>query len=152
MTPNSVFVIHAFSTFYLVGLIWMVQIVHYPLMDRVNSDRFAAFETDHSRIITPVVAPMMLLELATGALLALGYAPTWMPLWAAWTGLFAILLIWASTFFIQVPCHAILASGFDEAVHQRLVTTNWIRTILWTARGVMVGVILWRALENTGAL
>jgi hypothetical protein len=34
--------------------------------------------------------------------------------------------------------HARLGQGADEAALRRLVRTNWIRTLAWTARGVLV--------------
>jgi len=147
MNANGLFVVHVASTFYLVGLIWMVQIVHYPLMKRVGSDEFARYETEHGRMITPVVAPVMVVELITGMLLAFGFGPSWLSLPASWLGLAAIVLIWGSTFFLQVPYHSVLTNGFDADAHRGLVVTNWIRTVLWTGRGVLVAFLLWRALQ-----
>jgi uncharacterized membrane protein len=147
MNANGLFVIHAVSTFYLVGLIWMVQIVHYPLMEKVGSEEFARYESDHGRMITPVVAPVMIVELVTGLLLAFGLGPTWISPSASWIGFSAIAAIWGSTFFLQVPYHSILLNGFDADAHRGLVVTNWIRTILWTGRGILVAFLLWRALQ-----
>ncbi|MGI9470789.1 MAG: hypothetical protein ACR2NZ_04615, partial [Rubripirellula sp.] len=65
--------------------------------------------------------------------------PSVFPRWAAITGLVLIVLIWLSTAFLQVPCHQQLSNGFDEAAYRRLVSSNWIRTALWTARGAMMG-------------
>ena len=45
------------STLLLVGLIWFVQIVHYPQFVRVGSERFAEYETIHVRLTTWVVVP-----------------------------------------------------------------------------------------------
>jgi len=133
---------------FLVGLIWIIQYVHYPLLDRVGVDGFKTYEADHSRMITPVVAPLMLVELATAILIAGGACPAIVPNWAAWLGLLAVVAIWASTFFIQVPCHTRLAAGFDAGAYQTLVLSNWIRTILWTGRGILLGYVLWRALQS----
>jgi uncharacterized membrane protein len=144
---NTIFAIHLCSTFYLVGLIWMVQVVHYELMDRVGEDGFARYEADHGRLITPIVAPPMIIELATGVLLAMGYAPAWLPRWVAIAGLVAIGGIWLSTFLLQVPFHAVLMNGFNLDAYRGLVTTNWIRTALWTLRGGVLGYYLACALR-----
>ena len=61
--------LHVASTWYLVGLCWLVQRVQYPLMAGVGIDSFARYEQAHVARIGPVVAPMMLIELATGLLL-----------------------------------------------------------------------------------
>jgi ABC-type microcin C transport system permease subunit YejB len=47
-----------------------------------------------------------------------------------------LAIIWASTAFLQVPIHNALTNGFDAQAHARLVDTNWIRTLAWTARGI----------------
>lgn len=149
MNTNLVFIVHACCTLYLVGLIWMVQAVHYKLMDRVGEKSFRQFEEDHNRFITPIVAPPMLLELATSLLLVAGYGPPWISRSTAMMGLAAVGLIWLSTFFLQVPAHTRLLQGFDTEAYQRLVSTNWIRTCLWSARGLLVAYWLWRALQGT---
>ena len=62
-------------------------------------------------------------------------------------GLILVLIIWASTFFVQVPLHEKLAAAFDAKVQQRLVLTNWIRTIAWTLRGALVLWMTWLAIK-----
>jgi uncharacterized membrane protein len=138
MNANVVLLLNLLSTWYLVGLIWMVQVVHYKMFDRVGKDQFAQYEQDHNRLITPIVAPPMLLELATACAL-LFYLPPGFPRWAAWTGVAMIALVWLATFFLSVPCHNKLLRGFDVEAYRMLVSTNWIRTLLWTARGVFMG-------------
>ncbi len=137
MNTQLLFLLNLIATWYMVGLIWMVQIVHYNLYDRVGTGAFAQYEQDHSRLITPVVGFPMLIEIATACCLLVA-APTGFPRWAAIVGLVAVGLIWLSTAFLQVPYHGKLTSGFDQAAYRGLVMTNWIRTILWTARGVLL--------------
>ena len=57
---------------------------------------------------------------------------------ATLSGFLLVGLLWASTFFWQVPAHAKLEAAFDPAVHRRLVQSNWVRTAAWTARGMLV--------------
>jgi hypothetical protein len=124
---------HAFSTVAMAGLIWFVQIVHYPLFVEVGSREFTRYEALHCRRTGYVVAPLMLTELATAAWLF--FRPP-MPgvEWATTAGVVLLTAIWLSTAFLQVPCHRRLECGFDAAFARRLVGTNWIRTIAWTAR------------------
>ncbi len=126
--------IHAGSTLAMFGLIWFVQIVHYPLFSKVGKADFAAYEAAHASLTTLVVAPLMGLELLTGILL-LVYLPE---RWLTVAGLIMILLIWASTAFVQVPQHHILARDYDAKAHRILVASNWVRTLLWSARAVLV--------------
>ena len=144
--PSLVFLLQIASTWFLVGLIWTIQVVHYPLFAAVGADRFVAYEASHARLITLVVGPVMLVEAATAGLLVV-MRPDAVPGWIAWTGLVLVGIIWLSTAVLQVPDHERLASGFDAATHAHLVGTNWIRTIAWTLRGVLLAVGLWMVLR-----
>lgn len=127
--------LHAFATFALTGLIWTVQAVHYPLLARVGRDAFPAYHQQHVRRITWVVGPLMLAEAATGALLLAAHPG------GRWLVAFVLLIgIWLSTALLQVPCHRRLERGYDAAAIGLLVRTNWIRTLLWTARS---GIVAW---------
>ena len=127
------------ATLYMTGLIWCIQIVHYPLFAQVGREGFAAYEAAHSSLITPVVGLPMLIELATAGLLLFFRAPA-IRLSEAVIGLLLVVVVWLSTMFLQVPQHNILSAGFDAAAHQFLVNSNWLRTIAWSLRG---GLALW---------
>lgn len=139
---NLIFLIHAGATLFLVGLIWTIQIVHYPLFERVGADGYAAYQTAHMARIAYVVAPVMLVELATAIYFVLVNYESFDAKYF-WFGLALVLLIWASTAFIQSPIHGRLAENFDLALANKLVLTNWIRTILWTIRGALVLWMIW---------
>jgi|688.fasta_scaffold838315_2 hypothetical protein len=144
--PALLFVANLASTWFLTGLIWTIQLVHYPLFDRVGREGFASYEGAHARMITPMVGPAMLIEALTAALLLMA-RPRFMPAWAAWAGVALVGIAWLSTFLLQVPMHGTLARGFDVDAHARLVGTNWIRTAAWTARAVLLAWCAWAALE-----
>ncbi|MEM1179111.1 MAG: hypothetical protein AAGM22_12255 [Acidobacteriota bacterium] len=129
----------AASTLPLVGLIWTIQLVQYPLFARVGEAAFTGYHAGHSARITWVVLPLMLAELVSaGLLLTRIESPVTGA--TAWLGAALVGVIWLSTAFLQVPRHGELASGFDAASHQFLVASNWLRTVAWTARG---GLVLW---------
>ena len=130
----------------LVGLIWTVQVVHYPLFAGVGADGFAAYERSHASRITLVVAPLMLAELAVSGWLC-WRIPAGVPAWWCRAGAGLTAAVWASTWFLSVPLHARLAAGFDAAAHARLVATNWPRTALWTLRGLLCLAMLARRLR-----
>ena len=132
----TLLLIHLAATLFMVGLIWFVQIVHYPLMAGVHQSSFQAYETLHVSQTFKVVMPVMVLELVVAGLLVFDPVSDKHQLLGA-LGFSALLLIWASTALLQVPAHQKLSEGFDEATHRRLVNTNWIRTLLWSARGAI---------------
>jgi len=133
---------HAGATWFMVGLIWFVQIVHYPLMGVVPADAFPAYERAHQRRTTWVVGIVMLIEVSAAILLALVPHEPILGMPMRWIGLAFLVLIWVSTFAVQVPFHGRLASGFDRAVWSGLVATNWLRTIAWTVRGIVALLLL----------
>jgi len=133
VTASAVVIAHAGSTLAMTGLIWLVQIVQYPLFARVGVDGFVSYHREHVRRTTWVVAPLMLTELMTAAWLVIDPpSATLRPL--ALVGLALLAAIWLSTVALQIPCHRKLEAGLDQAVVRRLVTTNWLRTVGWTAR------------------
>lgn len=128
---------HAAMTLFMVGVIWFVQIVHYPLFRGVCEAGFAEYERQHTRRTGYVLAVPMLAELATAVALA------WrMGGGLAWSGLGLLMGIWLSTWLWQVPAHRRLEQCFDDATHRRLLRTNWVRTIAWSARGILALALL----------
>ena len=143
---NLVFLLHTGATLYLVGVIWIVQILHYPLLAGVGVDSYTAYHNLHTSRITPVVAPVMIVELLTAIYFAFAMFDKIDRSYFLF-GLILVLIIWASTFFVQVPLHEKLSKGFDADMHQRLVWTNWIRTAAWTLRGTLVLWIAWLVIK-----
>ena len=120
---NLVFLAHIGTTLYLVGVIWLVQLLVYPSMANVGADGYTAYHNLHTSRITPVVAPAMIVELLTAIYFA--FAPVEkIDSRYFWLGLILVLIIWASTLFVQVPLHEKLAQDFDGDVQKRLVLTN----------------------------
>jgi hypothetical protein len=79
----------------------------------------------------------MLIEALT-ALLLLWKQPAGVGLASVWLGAVLLAGIWWSTAFLQVPQHNLLAVGFNRVAYETLVTSNWLRTTAWSARGVLV--------------
>lgn len=131
-------VVHAALTWALVGLILTIQLVHYPLFSGVGAAGYAAYQRAHVVRVTWLVAPLMLAELGTGVALLVAPPPTVSAASAAF-GLALIAVIWLSTAFVQSPTHQRLGAEFSQAEHARLVRTNWVRTLLWLGRGLLVG-------------
>jgi hypothetical protein len=118
----------------LVGLIWVVQILVYPQFRRVAPAEFKDFHFAHCFRIGLIIAPLLFIEIASAA-------------WLLYEGRQAqpfiistclIPVIWLCTAVFQAPIHLRLMRGFDETLIHRLILTNWIRTLAWTARGILV--------------
>lgn len=136
MILSIVLLLQLFATLFMVGLIWFVQIVHYPLMAAVGAERFTDYKRRHQTLTTYVVAPVMLLELASALALVVMAPPASRMIVVI--GLALLIGIWLSTWLLQVPAHTALSARYSEAQLLRLVASNWIRTMAWSLRGVLV--------------
>ncbi|MDH3726502.1 MAG: hypothetical protein OER77_03140 [Myxococcales bacterium] len=135
------------TTWAMTGIIWFAQLVRYPSFARVEPASFQAFHAHHSTSISFIVAPLMILEALSA------FALLWAPLraqssWQIWLGIGLVIVIWASTIVLQVPAHNRLGSGFDEDSWRMLVSSNWVRTVAWSARAGLVTYWLYETLAT----
>lgn len=130
MSLETILLINTLSSFFMAGLIWFVQLVHYPSFHFLDEDNFTKFHAHHSLKTGFVVKPVMSLELATSGALAWNFG--WISVNAV--GFYLVILIWIATFFISVPKHNALKHGKVDSLITGLVHTNWIRTILWSIK------------------
>jgi uncharacterized membrane protein len=137
------FIIHAAATWFMTGVIWFVQIVHYPLFSSIDPAKFPEYEKAHQRLTTYVVLPAMVVEAGAAMLIAVR-RPDIIEAWIPWAGLVLLAVIWLSTFLSQVPQHEKLARGFDHTAHALLVSSNWVRTVAWTGRSFLAALLLYQ--------
>ncbi len=134
-----VFFIYAASTWAMFGIIWFAQIVHYPLFSRVGKDSFTEYQTANLFLTILVVIPLQGIELLTALLLVWNPPAGILPL-QTWINLVLIGITWLSTATLQVPSHFKLSRGYETKTFNLLVSSNWIRTVMWSVRG---GIVFW---------
>lgn len=155
-------------TAFLVGLIWFVQIVHYPIFKEVGKQNFHQFHIAHTTLTGKIVILPMLLELG-------------LSFWLVWEGyevdyslrtndisesiamrmgnfyfssIIALLLtisLWVLTVWIFVPLHGKLGNatkGYDVEIINKLVFRNWFRTIFWSLRLLVLVYMFVRMTSN----
>lgn len=132
----------------LTGLIWFVQIVHYPIFRKVPPAHFLTYHAAHTQTTGQVVGVPMLAELLIGGWLALQpFTGSWR--WINYAGYGCVLLIWAVTFLVAIPLHNKLASeGYKAEIIDNLVAVNWLRTVLWTVRTALLFSMLYYGQER----
>jgi len=132
--------------FIAVGLIWTIQLVHYPSMRFIPKERFVEYHNFHSIRISFLAMPLMLTELGTSLMLFYqNYNNAIQTIFLI--NLVIVALIWLSTFLIQVPLHNALSKEKQSEKLSKLICTNWIRTILWTARSILMILFLAFAMD-----
>ncbi len=139
---SNLLLVQSFCCFFLTGLIWTIQLVHYPSFSMIDENQFGSFTKFHGFRISLIVMPLMCLELITGFLLV--HSQFDVPGFSKFfiINFIGVVLIWASTFFLSVPIHAKLDSGFNQDQIKLLVMTNWPRTVFWSLRSVLLMWIL----------
>lgn len=136
---------HAAATWFMVGLIWTIQVVHYPLFALVGANSFASYEAAHTRRIGSLLVLPAITEVVTGAALLWSRPPA-VPLALVLAGGVLLVILWVTTALVQVPTHRALGDSWTPEAGSRLVASNWARTIGWTLRGVLVAAMIALAL------
>jgi len=130
--------VHLAGTWMLVGLIWTIQIVAYPQFLRVGAGEFTRYHFGHCWRIGLLIAPLLAVEAVSAAwLLYQGHREQ-----AFLVSVGLMVVNWLSTAIVQAPIHVKLMKGFDAGTIRRLILSNWLRTVSWTARGVLVGYVV----------
>lgn len=145
MWPDLLLLANLAVSLYMTGLIWFVQVVHYPLFGAVPPADFPAYEARHQALTTWVTAPPMLAELALSVAYLLARPANTL----AWLAAGLTFLLWGSTFFLQVPLHGRLSQGFEVEAWRSLVASNWLRTFAWSLRSGLLLWLLWKRMGPT---
>lgn len=135
--------LHAAATWIMTGVIWFVQVVHYPLLSRIGAS-FTEYESEHVRRTMPLASSAMLAELILALWIAL-QPPAGLPHWMPYTGLALLIFLWAGTFFVMVPLHHALSREQSQTNVNRLVHFNWWRTLAWSLRGALAVAMIVKA-------
>ncbi len=131
----------------MTGVIWFIQLAHYPAYRHIDPASFATYQAHQLVRTGAVVVPLMLVEFVTGAWLAV-FPPAQVPPGLLWLGLGLIAVVCLSTILVQAPLHARLIVRRDPELIDRLLRTNWLRTVAWSSRALLVGWLLWLATRS----
>ncbi|TVQ65864.1 MAG: hypothetical protein EA360_07965 [Balneolaceae bacterium] len=130
----TLYLVNLFSSVFLCGLIWTIQLVHYPIFQRLEKENFSEHLLFHGQRISIIVIPFMALELFTSGWLALfSEANPHLHIF----GFLIVLMIWTVTFTVLVPVHGRLLKGYNPELIQKLIRFNWIRTFLWSLKAMI---------------
>ena len=133
------------STVFNTGLIWTIQLLHYPGFLKVGSSHHQDYHQFHMNAITPLVGISMTIELfsSLSLLFFLNEVPS-KPMY--WLGVLLLIAIWLHTALIAVPLHSQLSQHFELEIAQKLIDTNWWRTFFWSLRTAIFGYLLFKLL------
>jgi len=133
--------VHLLATGFMVGLIWTIHAVHYPLFAYV-AEPYAPFQAEHMRRITWLLVLPWGVEVLSAAVLVLvadGGAERALAL----VGMGLVVAIVAVTGLLAAPAHGRLLDRFDADEHCTLMRVDLARTLLWSLRGCVALAIAW---------
>ncbi|GDX25926.1 hypothetical protein LBMAG12_03000 [Actinomycetes bacterium] len=122
----------------MVGLIWTIHVVHYPLFAYVGESTYIPFQAEHvNRIGKLLLLPWLTEGVTLLGLLLLAFLGKHqnlrLPVFLNGIGM-AIALVISGVW--SAPAHGELSDGFIQSVHDRLMTANLARTLAWTLCGI----------------
>jgi hypothetical protein len=130
-------------SFWVLGQIWLVQIVIYPLFARVGTAEYIGYHRFYTSRIPPVVIlPGFASFLLPIALTFFGPdVPAWMTAANIATGIVGLLV----TVLLEIPRHRLLErGGKNDVTIAELIRYNWPRTASITAQAaVTMAMLIW---------
>ena len=133
MEFELLFKINFISTSVMVGVIWVIQLLHYPSFHFINEKKYVDFQHFHMERISFIVIPVMIIELASALLLAYFFQSSLTIILLA-----LVLGVWLITFIFFTNMHQKLTNGYDRTTVDSLVKINWSRTALWSLRLIIL--------------
>lgn len=129
-------------SFYMLGVIWIIQLLQYPQFGEFHPSVFSKVHQKHTAAMGLLVGFPMICELLSALWLSYFH-----PTQIIHFNLAIVTLLWILTFSVSVPLHSKLTHGFDSTAAQKLTRTNWLRTILWTAKAILISSEFWGQLQ-----
>ena len=124
---------HLAATGMMVGLMWTIHHVHYPLFRLVGPDHYGEFQQEHMQRISRVLLIPWGTEVVTAGALFVAAPDTELRVLALIGGL-GVVAVAGITAVLAAPAHGRLLDGFDERLHRRLLRADAVRTVIWTLR------------------
>ena len=131
------FMIHLVSTSFMVGVIWIVQLVHYPTFLFIDEQKSYAFQKFHMSRISYIVMPAMTTELFSGIYIYI-YSNMAIDSNLFLLALTILIINWIITALVFVEMHNKLLINYKIEIISLLVKWNWLRTLLWSVRLILL--------------
>lgn len=131
--------LNLFFTAMLTGIIWMVQLVHYPGFLHVGREAALDYQRHHRRSMGYLVIPLMLTELALATWLLFTPMTFIVMEYLNYAAFGLLAVVWFLTFLRAVPLHQTLSKkGYEPETTRKLINANWWRTIAWSLRSLVI--------------
>lgn len=131
-----ILLLQALTTWILLGMLWFMQLVHYPLFRRIK-ENFVKYEREHIKRILSLLMPLSIIDLALNVMLVISLERG-RYIFLISFALAMNIITWLSALFFQVEQHHALSEHFSKNMVHKLVKTNWISTIAWSIKAALI--------------
>jgi hypothetical protein len=142
---SLIFIIHALVCILVTAVMWYIQVVHFPMLRFVGADRFEQYYRELKMKNTLLFFPLFSLEIFTSVALLLSFtmvsdftASVQNQFFLVGFSLILLFVLHLVNFQMIRPLLSSLQTDTDGKKHQRLVRMQWIRTLGWTIRLIML--------------
>ncbi len=141
MTTHDTLLIHASATLLLAGVMWAIQLGLVPLLARATADTWPHHTRVYRRVFRTLFWPLLVVEAGSGLLAAL-QQPAGIPAWVHGINLTLLAAAWGTIPLVRLVVGHHPLTRFDPDGFRRFARLNWIRVVVWTARGAVVMAML----------
>ena len=138
-------IVQTLAVWYTTGFVWTLQLMDYPMVAKLKDG--PEYMALHNQMFWAVLGPGLAVAGVT-AIVALFARPLGIPLWAAITSVVLGIGIILLSGRVATPDRDSLAQTFTLSVHQHLIMVSWIRTLAFTAWGVLDGFLIWKVVRG----
>jgi len=137
--------INLLSTILIAGILWFVQLVHYPLFNEIPAKNFINYGYYHSRKVSGIIKPLFIVDFTTLILLLILLGSNLSTnLMIVNVTIFIITIVLTQIIFI--PIHQKLSKSPNSQTISQLIRLNWIRTLIWSLKVVFMLIIIYETL------
>lgn len=137
-----IFIAQLISSFMMIGIVWLQQLINFPLFTLVPKESFSVYHQAHLNRSQWLIAPLMLVEVLSAAFLLIWPIPQ-VSYYLYLINFLLIVLIWLETFLMQWPLQKKLRKEHSLVTIERLIKLNRLRAITWSCHGAVLIAILY---------
>lgn len=131
----TLILIQCAAFWFMAGVTWTLQILNYPLLEKINSSTFASYQEAHNKRFGKVMIPGVMISVLSTILLFFNL-PDEVSFTIPLVQTVILLLITGSAALYAAPAHKKLEKNFDQVPVSSLIMTNWLRLIAWLVLGI----------------
>ncbi len=142
---SLIFIIHVLVCIMVTAIMWYLQVVHFPMLRFIGTDRYELYYHELKMKNTLLFFPLFSLEIFTSIALLLSFTmvsdfnpAVQNQFFLVGFSLILLFILHLVNFQLIRPLLSSLHTDVDEKKHKRLLRLQWIRTLGWTSRFIML--------------